>query len=123
LQLNVVTAADQIQVDAVALTTAAGALAGSADALAGAGSDVSTVTAPLTDLADHVDAATSAAQAAVTTVLAIPAAPTPTELSTGAKTAQGKLTDAKAALSVARNDLTVAGDALTALQASVSRTP
>ncbi len=117
LQLLLVSAADQALAAATSLTTEAAALTGQAETLQAAGTDVSSVTTALDDVATQVGTVQAEAPKATVIALAIPAAPTSAQLRTAGYGARQELAATSVALAAASQDVSTATAALTALQA------
>jgi len=117
LAYELVAAADRLQGAATELNTSATTVSDGAAALP-AGTDTTSVTGPLADLATQTASVPTSAQAAVAAALAIPAAPTGADLWTAGRTAGIQLGTAWKALAAAKADLGKAKDALTTLQAA-----
>jgi len=116
LQYGVMLAAAKGQAEADSLAMDASAVNDQAATLAAGGTDVSSVTTPLADLASQVDQAATGAADARTAALATPAAPTAAQLWTTRATARTGLVAAGSALATGADDLASATAALTALQ-------
>jgi hypothetical protein len=115
LQLQLVTAADRIENTAVALTASGAALTPQTDTLQAAGTDTSTVTTPLADLAAQVGTANTSAQNAATEAFSLPAAPSVGQIHTVDTTARGALDAAYTALHTGAQDVATATTALATL--------
>jgi len=117
LQYRVVLAAANAQAKADSLTADAAPVSEQASTLAADGTDVSTVTDPLDDLASQVDQAQASAATARTAGLALPVTPSATQLRSTGAVAHQALDTVASALTAGEADLTAATTALAALQA------
>jgi len=122
LQVDLVVAADRTQIAAASLSAEAAAVTAAAAALP-TGTDLSAVSTHLADLATQISTAVTDATTAATAALAVPAAPSLTQLRVVQKAARQDLAAAHGAIDAAAQGLAAAQDALTVLQTPPTSTP